>query len=192
MATTTRPHAQVHTISTLHRTVVTPHKALGQHRIADSATCAAANADSIACAANNEHHHALASAVSPNVMLHSAAFRQQCLSARVISANTVAQSADSRQHCSTADTNSTNAAAHLANFQQQCSAANANSADAAHQPLVNATRHKFTSHFNIVTCQQFYCTGKAQLYINLTSTFDGCNSAQAQHCIIQKSSCASA
>ncbi len=123
---TTRPCAQVHAISTLHcMMVVTHHKVLMQHQIANTATCATANADCVACTANKEQRCSLASTVFPNVALHLTASRQQCSSARVVSADTAAQSSNSWQHRSVANTNSTNAAAHSANSQQQCSAANA-------------------------------------------------------------------
>ena len=104
---------------------------MGNTNSTNTTTCAAANVDSVACAANKEQHPSLAGAVSPNVALHSAASRQQCSFARVISANTAVQSTNSWQHCSTANTDSTNAAVHLANSQQPCFTTNANSADNA-------------------------------------------------------------
>jgi hypothetical protein len=48
-----------------------------------------ANADSIAYTTNKEQCCSLASTVSPNIALHSAASRQQCSLARVVSANTL-------------------------------------------------------------------------------------------------------
>jgi hypothetical protein len=95
--------------------VLCPNPGLGNTKSTNAATCAAANANSVACAANKEQRCSLARAVSANVAPHYATSRQQSSLARVVSADTAAQSANYWQHCSAAGTNSANAAVHLAN-----------------------------------------------------------------------------